>query len=162
MSDKLYIFLDIDGVLATTRQYYTNRKKWHPTYDCYRFDEKCVKVFNQILDQVDATIILSSDWKTHYDRSTMNEILKWNEVNGEISAFTPSLWGTEFKSAQQLEECRAHEILRYVEKHNVKKWIAIDDLDLSEWIPDNFVRTPLESQGIKQSGVKDKILKKIL
>ena len=45
------IFLDIDGVLATTHQYYTNRKKWHEMYDCYRFDEKCVKVFNDIIEK---------------------------------------------------------------------------------------------------------------
>jgi hypothetical protein len=163
MNDKIHIFLDIDGVLATTHQYHTNRKKWHPTYDCYRFDEKCVKVFNEILGRVDAVIVLSSDWKTHYDRNTMNEILEWNGVNGTIHAFTPSSWGSRFTSVQQLEECRADEIKRYVEKHKIKKWIAIDDLDLAPFMSDeNFVRTPRENEGIKQSGVKDKILKKIL
>jgi len=155
-----HIFLDIDGVLATSYQYNTNRKKWHPTFDCYRFDEKCVKVFNSILDNVSGvTVILSSDWKHHYSIAQMNEIFKWNAVNTIVSDTTGSSWGVMFTSIQQLEECRAYEINKYVAEHNLTNWIAIDDLDLSTWIsPEHFVRTPRVSEGIKQCGIKDKIL----
>jgi hypothetical protein len=154
-----YIFLDIDGVLATTAQYYTNRKKWHPMYDCYRFDEKCVKVFNSILDKVDKPIIiLSSDWKDRYTIAMMNEIFKWNGVNAEVSAVTMSSWGIHFTSLKQLEECRSYEINRYVSEYGLTTWVAIDDLNLKLWIPENFVHCTRVNEGIKQTGVKDKIL----
>jgi len=156
-----HLMLDLDGVLATTTQYYSNKKKWHPAYDCYRFDEKCVKVFNEILTAVDfpITIILSSDWKLHYDLKEMNEIFKWNGVKAVLTDYTPSSWGVEFKSLQQLEQCRAYEIMKYVETHNVQNYVAVDDLDLTPWMPEGrFVRTPRANEGIKQNGIKQKII----
>ena len=159
---KPFFFLDIDGVMATSHQFYTNRKKWHDVYDCYRFDEKCVKVLNDIIQKTDPIIILSSDWKDHYSIEQMNAIFEWNGVNSVISDFTGSSWGVIFKSAQQLEECRAYEILEYVKKHDIDgNWVAVDDLDLTQWIPDNFVLTPRVNEGIKQSNIKEKILKVI-
>ena len=164
MNSKAHIFLDIDGVLATSHQYYTNRKKWHDMYDCYRFDEKCVKVFNSILDNInDHAIILSSDWKLRYNIEIMNEIFKWNSVNTVVTDITSNLWGVKFKAVSQLHDCRADEILKYVHEHQIEKWIAIDDLDLSPWIDEqHFVRTPRANEGIKQSGIKDKILSILL
>jgi hypothetical protein len=160
LNNKPHIFLDIDGVLATTFQYYTNRKKWHPMYDCYRFDEKCVKVFNIIIEKTNPIIILSSDWKEKYSIAMLNEIFEWNKVNAVISDKTPIFWGTVYKSYQQLEECRSEEILKYQVDHAdvIDKWVAIDDLNLKSWIPDNFVHCTRANEGIKQSGVKDKIL----
>ena len=159
MKIKFYIFLDIDRVLATTHQYYTNRKKWHDMYDCYRFDEKCVKVFNEILSKTDPVIILSSDWKLRYNLEIMNEIFKWNAVNAVVTDITDNLWGVKFKSVAQLQDCRADEILKYVHENQIENWLAIDDLDLSPWIDEqHFVRTPRANEGIKQSGIKNKIL----
>jgi len=64
-----------------------------------------------------------------------------------------------FTSFQQLEECRAYEILQYVRERELTNWVAVDDLNLSKWIPNNFVYTPKSNEGIKQSGVKEKIIK---
>ena len=159
MNSKLHIMLDIDGVLATSNQYYTNPKNWHSEHNCYRFDKKCVGVFNEILEKTNPIIILSSDWKDSYSIEQMNEIFKWNGVNTIITDFTDSSWGVIFKRLQQLEECRAHEILEYVKKHKIENFLAIDDLDLSPWIPENnFMCTPRANEGIKQSGIKNKIL----
>lgn len=152
------IFLDIDGVLATSHQFYTNRKKW-PDYGSYRFDDKCVKVFNDILKITDPIIVLSSDWKLNYTIEAMNNIFEVNKIEGIISDFTPSLWGTKYLSYSDLDECRAQEILMYVNDHQVSNWVAIDDLKLAPWIPDNFVHTPRANEGIKQSNVKNKIIK---
>jgi hypothetical protein len=148
-------------VLATSAQYYTNRKKWHPMYDCYRFDEKCVRIFNDIIEKTNPVIVLSSDWKDKYTIAMLNEIFEWNNVNAKVSDITPNLWGTQYTSLQQLEECRAEEILKYQVDHAnvVDKWVAIDDLNLKSWMPDNFVHCTRVNEGIKQSGVKDKILK---
>ena len=164
MNSKLHIFLDIDGVLATSNQYYTNPKKWHAEHTCYRFDKKCVNVFNSILDNLnDYVIILSSDWQDKFSLEAMNQIFEWNEVNAVITAFTGMAWGTEFFSVDELEECRAYDITKYVEDHKIENWLAIDDLDLSPWIDDkHFIRTPRANEGIKQSGKKDKILSILL
>jgi hypothetical protein len=155
------MFLDIDGVLATTMQYCTNRKKWHPMYDCYKFDETCVKVFNQLIEKLKPIIVLSSDWKLRYSLIQLNEIFEWNGVIAKISGITPDFWGNLYKSLQELEECRAAEILAYINEHKIEKYVVIDDLDLSPWFPNNFVRTPKSNEGIKQSGIKDKILNKL-
>jgi hypothetical protein len=145
-------------------QYYSNRKKWNPMYDRYKFDETCVKVFNQIIEKIIAAnftpiIILSSDWKEAYPMDILNKIFIINNIDYKIFDKTPTLWGIKYFSLQQLEECRASEILQYVQEHNeIEKYIAIDDLDLSPWMPNNFVRTPRANEGIKQSGIKNKIL----
>jgi hypothetical protein len=163
MNDYRYIFLDIDGVLATDTQYNINPKKWNEYYNRYYFDYKCVKVFNQILSQFDnIKIVISSDWKDHYSLTELRNILKLNNIDVDIVGVTDTLWGVKYFKLDQLEECRANEILDYVKKHNIKKYIAIDDLDLSTWLYDeNFVITPRSNEGIKQSGIKDKIIKKL-
>jgi len=160
MNSKIYIFLDIDGVLATSYQYFTNRKKWHPTYNCYRFDAKCVKVFNTILDSLDNyIIILSSDWQLKYTIEELNEIFEWNNVNCKITDVTGTAWKIKFFEPHEVPECRAYDIVQYAKKHKIKKYLAIDDLDLNHWLDDYFIHTPRANEGIKQSGVKDKILK---
>lgn len=159
MNDKTYLFLDIDGVLATTMQYYSNRKKWNPMYDRYRFDETCVKVFNRIFENSGVLVVLSSDWKENYTIELLNRIFDWNGVKITIIDKTPNFWKVRYTSLQQLEECRSAEIQQYIDDHQIKKYVIIDDLDLSPWFPEGFVRTPRANEGIKQSGVKDKIIK---
>jgi len=163
MNCRPHIFLDIDDVLATSHQYHTNPKNWNDEYNRYRFDKKCVKVFNEIIEKTNPIIILSSDWKLNYSIEVMNRVFEINEINAVVSDITSNLWGVKFKSVAQLEDCRADEILKYVHEHKTEKWIAIDDLDLSPWIDEqHFVRTPRANEGIKQSGIKDKILSILL
>lgn len=154
------LFLDLDGVMVTTPQFFMKRR--HPKFNSCFFDAKCVKVLNEIITKSNATIILSSDWKTHYCIEELNEIFKDNGVIKGIDGITPDLWGIQFYSLQQLEECRSAEILAFVNEHSIKKFVAVDDLNLSQWLPDNFVRCAKTNEGIKQSSIKDKILKIIL
>jgi hypothetical protein len=106
-------------------------------------------------------IILSSDWKIDYNLDMLNRIFEINKVNTKISDITPCLWGVKYFSEKYLEDCRAEEILKYVEEHQLKKFIVIDDLNLKQWLPNNFIHTPKSDEGIKQSGIKDKIFKLI-
>ena len=81
-----------------------------------------------------------------------------------ITATTGSLWGVKFESLNDLEICRAEEIIEYIENHQLQsnKWVAIDDLNMSKYLSDeHFVYTPRVNEGIKQSGIKDKILKRL-
>jgi len=163
VNSKIHIFLDIDDVLTTSYQQNALRKNWHEEYSRYHFDKKCVMVLNEIIKKTNPHIILTSDWKYGFTIERMNEIFKLNRVNGVISDYTRSLWGIRFKTFQELDECRATEILKYVEEYQVENYIAIDDLDLSPWIDDkHFVRTLRANEGIKQTEVKDKILNILL
>jgi len=146
VNSKPHIFLDIDGVLSLDfdEVTYSNQKKWFEKMIARcPLNKKAVKAFNTICETTDPVIILSSDWKDHYDIELMNEFFEWNGITHKITAYTPSAWGVMFTSF-------------------LINWVAIDDLDLSPWIPNNFVHTPKSNEGIKQSGVKDKILNILL
>jgi hypothetical protein len=151
------IFIDIDSVLVTTRQHFS--KKLHPKYMTCPFDSKCVKVLNEIIEKTNPIIILSSDWKLNFKLAELNEIFNDNGVNSIITDITPDFWGTQFKSIQEIDTCRGFEILKYVHQRQIEKYVAVDDLDLRPWLVDHFVRCTHATEGIKQSGVKEKILK---
>ena len=155
-NNNTYIFVDLDGVIVTSRQHLS--KKLHPKYMSNPFDKKCVNVFNEICDTTTPIIILSSDWKLHYNLDELNEIFRDNGMNCIITDVTTCLWGTMFTNFSQLEECRAAEIMQYVKEHNIINFMAIDDLNLSKWIPDRFVHCTRSFEGIKQSGIKEKII----
>lgn len=64
---------------------------------------------------------------------------------------------------------RATEIMHWLKKHpEVEQWVAIDDIDMSkrpdvrkdcdEWGLEKSVLTPRSTEGIKQSGIKDKVI----
>ena len=163
MNSKPHIFLDIDGVLALNNEmYYENEKHWYPKFNRYRLNKGAVKVLNEICDEVDPVIVLSSDWKDHYGIADMNEYFEWCGITHKISDYTSTLWGIQYTSYQDLEECRATEILLYVRERELTTWVAIDDLDMKPWIPDNFVHTPRSNEGIKQTNAKNKILSILL
>jgi hypothetical protein len=79
-------------------------------------------------------------------------------------AYTPDLKDFDegnyhlLKSALDFEEIRVLEINKYLEDHpEVTHWVAVDDMDLSKL--SHFVQTKRPyNEGIKQSGVKDKII----
>jgi hypothetical protein len=157
--------LDIDGVIATSQCWGRgNDNKW----DAYMFDPKCVALLNFLLKETGAEIILSSDWKNHYTLFEMNEIFAHNGVIKGPIGFTPNL---KSYKGDNLEGGRADEINEWLKHHAWKgdvKWVAIDDLDLSEKCDEfgnvisgvkNFVHCPRHLEGIKQCGIKEKILK---
>jgi hypothetical protein len=74
------------------------------------------------------------------------------------------MWSQEW----DLEQVRTIEIKQYLHDHTeITHWVSIDDLNMGKigepwkdiWAIDNFVLTPKSSEGIKQSGIKEKILK---
>jgi hypothetical protein len=160
VNSKPHIFLDIDSVLALNNEMYVeNDKHWYPKFNRYRLNGGAVKILNEICVKVDPIIILSSDWKHHYSIADMNEYFEWCGIIYKITDYTASSWGVMFTSFQQLEECRAYEIKQYVREREILNYVAIDDLDLSPWIPNNFVHTPNSNMGIKQSNAREKIIK---
>lgn len=151
---KRFIYTDIDGVLCLGTE-----NKYHLTKWGYlqKFNPKAVKIFNEILQKTNADIIISSDWKYHFNLKQLGEIfLEWAKIDKAPIDVTPS---SEKITLQQLEEFRAKEILEHVSLHKPNSWVAIDDLDLCQYIDsDHFVWLPKYMEGIKQSSKKDKII----
>jgi hypothetical protein len=148
----------------------------------YRFDnfnKKAVKVLNEILEETGAEIVVSSDWRYH---ASLEELQKYYTDQGIIKGpigrtkFTHEIdkqkWEKHFRNYAKLEEERSFEIKTYLEEHpEVTSWVAVDDLNMGkfqkegdlefefDWGLDNFVHTKKSNEGIKQSGIKEKILK---
>jgi len=195
------IFLDHDGVICLSNNWGSRYKKAEsfrsrtgvcaklsdPEYglpvNCKfdNFDKKSLKVLNSILEETNAEIVVSSDWKRH---CTVEELGIYYEEQGIFKkpiAYTKKFsecdWHKSidmiWSSSEELEQERFIEITQYIKDHpEITKWVAIDDLHMGkhvenssygefdrEWGLDNFVWTPICDEGIKQCGIKDKILK---
>jgi hypothetical protein len=182
------IFLDNDGVICLSSNWGTRhkkQKKWGNRklsmstksipveYRFDNFDKKAIQILNEILVGTDAEIVVSSDWRQH---ATLEELGEYYESQGILKkpiAFTPNLsecnnYDDTFPWMRQwdLEQTRSLEIKQYLLNHpEVTHWVAVDDLNMGKdepwkdvWGLENFVLTPRGCEGIKQSGIKDKIL----
>jgi hypothetical protein len=159
------IFLDIDGVIATNKQFFMNSKKFRDKNDWakelrvgYPFDKGCVKILNEILTETGAEIILSSDWKMGRSLEDLDIIFKQNGVIKSPIDITPNEW----VSMSNTTKNRACQIESYLMNNKVDKYVVIDDLPVGEFMKlteddDKFVLTN-DREGIKQLGIKNKIL----
>ena len=188
MKTNKVLFLDNDGVICLANNWgsrVNKRKKdkislvmndpdVEAKYRFDYFDKKAVKVLNQVLEETGAEIVVSSDWRLY---ATLEELGDYYLSEGIIKkpiAFTKRYIGCdkpdEFKWVRQTmyEQQRCIEVRQYLTDHpEVTHWACIDDLVLGEkdffgferkWGLSNFVHTPRENEGIKQSGVKEKLL----
>lgn len=182
------LFLDHDGVLCLSTEWGRRLKygrvnppkegDWRSIFD--GFNPKAVKVLNQIIEKTGAEIVVSSDWRYHGTKEIMDRVYIDCGVSKTPIGYTPTLskctwhlqngvyhWDSEFG----LEQERCVEIKQYLVDHpEVTHWVAIDDLNLGktikrfsgtidvDWGLENFVLTPKPNEGIKQSGIKEKIL----
>ena len=138
------------------------------------FDKKAIKILNEIIEQSGAEIVVSSDWRLH---ATLEEIGEYYLSKGIIKkpiAFTKRYIGCdrpdqfEWRRGTMYEQQRCIEVHQFIIDHpEITNWVCIDDLQLGAkdsygfeqiWGLSNFVHTPKMSEGIKQSGIKDKIL----
>lgn len=184
---KSILFLDIDGVLSLFSNWGSRNKKWENYVKNSQnlnyllkdapvdirfddFDKKAVKVLNSILEITGAEIVISSDWRGHATLEELGEYFSSQGVIKKPIGYTPtSLPGDlpyffDAFDKTELEQTRSYEILEWLKEHpEVTHWVAVDDLDMSvregKWGLTNFVHTPKMREGIKQSGIKDKILK---
>lgn len=147
------------------------------------FNKKAIKVLNSILEETGAEIVVSSDWKRWASVEEMGEYYESQGIIKKPIAFTPNLgqcnWyieaypaGFMWSREWDIEQTRSIEIKQYLIDHpEITHWVSIDDLKMGktglhysvpyehEWGLDNFVETPRGTEGIKQSGIKEKILK---
>jgi hypothetical protein len=154
----------------------------------YRFDNfdvKAVKILNQILETTGAEIVVSSDWRLH---ASLDEIGEYYTSKGIIKkpiGFTEVFHYTNWLEEGRIpsdfdwnrtdgrEQERHFEIKDWLKSHpEVTHWVAVDDLHMGihvaassygpydrDWGLENFVWTPRDCEGIKQNGIKQKIIK---
>lgn len=146
------------------------------------FDKKAIDVLNEILETTGAEIVVSSDWKAWASVEQMGEYYEMQGIIKKPIAYTKNLGQCSFQDTKSfiwsatydLEQSRYVEITQYLMDHpEITHWVSVDDLhmgrhvenskygafDRDDWGLENFVWTPRPSEGIKQSGVKEKILK---
>ena len=141
------------------------------------FDEKAVRILNKILEETGAEIVVSSDWKRWANVEEMGEYYESKGIIKKPIALTPDLGDCTWENPEReswvwsprwdLEMSRVVEIRQYLYDHpEITHWVAIDDLDMGKngepwknWGLDNFVLTPRSNEGIKQSGIKEKVIK---
>ena len=174
------LFLDHDGVICLSNNWGGRYKK--KGYDSNpetpmdtrmdSFDAKAVKVLNWIIEKTGCEIVVSSDWKRCGTLEQMQKMYTTRGIKPPIG-LTPFLkdctvhgnnfiWSKEWN----LEQERSIEIKQYLHDHpEITHWVAVDDLNMSNgegwknWGLENFVLTPKSWEGIKQCGIKEKILK---
>ena len=183
------IFLDNDGVICLSNNWGGRYKKWakyrsaNPETSKYHndapveirfddFDKKAVKILNEILNETGAEIVVSSDWRYHATLEELGEYYISQGISkkpigvtkrlGECDQPENFIWPRQW----DLEQSRSLEILQYLRDNpEVTEWVAVDDLNMGKdeewkiWGLNNFVLTPKSSEGIKQSGIKEKIIK---
>lgn len=147
------------------------------------FDKGAIKVLNEIIDKTGAEIVVSSDWQAFATIDELGDYYTLHGINKRPIDTTHieegldlSLFPSDYEWTRQfaIEQTRCLFIKRWIDSHpSITHWCAVDDLDLGEyfkprgWTPGhsrewglkNFIHTPREREGIKQSGIKDKIIK---
>ena len=193
------IFLDHDGVICLPNQWGGRHKKEKEyrkdkklSYDepvsidarFDNFDKKCVNILNEIIEEIECEIVVTSDWRV---KATLEEMGIYYENQGIIKKpidFTHSMSYEEYEQSRidntfknynyEYDEIRANEMRKYLSEHpEITHWVAIDDLDMRyysydyageiiiPWGLKNFIMTRF-NEGLKQTGLKDKILKYLI
>ena len=145
------IFLDHQGVMYIQK---------HPNPGTLEiFDLENIKILNSILQKdSDIEIVISSDWKYWV---TLEEMQMFYEKQGIVKkpiAYTPK---TLVYSKNNYPKQRSVEIKNWLILNKVKKWVAIDDLNMCKYL-DNFIWIDEPEKGLKQSGVTEKIIEALL
>jgi hypothetical protein len=196
---KSILFLDLDGVICLSSNWGSRHKKqkeWrrlkssiHPNempveYRFDNFDQKAVKILNEILEETGAEIVLSSDWRLYATLEELGEyflskgiIKKPIDMTDKYKNIYPSEFSIRYNSDLNFE--RYMEIQYWLDNNpEVTHWVAVDDLLMSvKYLADrfssnngsdkkpgltNFVWTPFSDEGIKQTGIKEKIVKYLI
>lgn len=112
---KMYIFLDIDGVLNTKEDW--NRK-------VYSLNPKCVAAFCRLLRHLpQPKIVLSSTWRNGIARDGSTAV----HIDDLLKVLGPAGIHTVDKTATAPDGSRSKEVEHYLRRHNADDYIILDD-----------------------------------
>lgn len=172
------IFLDHFGVMCLPKEHgRTNNYDDYPSASEFKgiyadFDKEAIDILNHILEITNSDIVISSDCKY---QATLEEIQLFYKKQGIIRqpfCFTPPFtdievpndfaWDDKLRLMQQ----RYFEVAAYVDAMKIAKWVCVDDMHVGNtvngvkrnWGLTNFVWISRSDEGIKQQGIKEKIV----
>jgi len=150
------IFLDIDGVLCVYPASHHNFRV-NPNHKVSEFAGKNLKA---IIDKTGANIVISSSWRLfpEYLSDLIKQLgtygIAWNQVIGITDDLSKD---PDIKDHIHL---RLTEINAYIEKHNIKKYIILDDFALDKYTTDkNFIKTQMHT-GLTEE-LRDRAIKRL-
>jgi len=116
-----YIFLDIDGVVATNN-------------DDSFFNNECVYLVSKLANESGATIVLSSDWRFTMSASEMSKrIFEETGIPIDIEAITTKKIGNIEDGIIVDFENRGQEISEFLRDSNYGTYVILDDLPAFEF-----------------------------
>jgi hypothetical protein len=136
--DKI-IFLDIDGVINLPKK--TSRGINAST----KIDASCCQNLKKVLDASGAFIVITSTWRL---QSSVMDGLK--EQLRDFGIYSFRIVGQTSNLTKQIDfstyaELRWLEIKDYIRQKNIKDYIIIDDVDLSKYEKQRFVKTDIQT-----------------
>jgi hypothetical protein len=132
---KKIIFIDVDGPLAwgTWSDGRVELSLASSTFKMpYPWVEEDCQALKKILDESNARLVLSSDWKKHFSFIQLKRIFQYYGITAPIIDITThqDLWMKMSRPGAEWE--RAAEITKWVKDNKVSNWISIDDMRLAE------------------------------
>ncbi len=130
------IFIDVDGPLAwgTWGDGRVTLDDSSKTFTIpYPWVQEDCQALRKILDESNAKMVLSSDWRKHFSFFQMKRIFEYYGIAGHnlIDITThQDLWMK--LSRPSIEWERAAEIKKWVKDNKISNWISIDDMQLNK------------------------------
>lgn len=145
--DKV-IFLDVDGVLNCS----DTKAKYQGFIG---IDNKKVKLLAKLVNATGAIIVLSSSWKHYWDKNPeycdeFGIYLNKKLLQENLTIFD--------KTYDRKKWCRGEGIKKYIEEHNVKNFVVLDDevFDFEDYetIFQNWIQTDYFKKGITEEQIE--------
>ena len=133
---KKIIFIDVDGPLAwgswADGKVIINEGTMNEFTIPYAWDIADCEALKTILDETNAKLVLSSDWRFQFSFRQMKDIFQHYGIHpSHLLDMTCqfSLWNKISRAS--LEHERALQVVKWAKDNKITNWIAIDDLNLS-------------------------------
>jgi hypothetical protein len=143
------IFLDCVGVVAGGE--YAKNIHSFPGDSMFRqclneIDPRAVALLNQIVDQTQAKVVITSTWRTKFGFEMVERMLQKHGFTGEVIDGTP-----------QTDGIRGNEIQAYLDNEpSVEKFVILDDGDVTKELSPFLVQTTWLT-GLRQKHVEQAV-----
>ena len=145
--DKV-IFLDVDGVLN-----FSGSKARFQGF--IGIDNKKVKLLAKLVNATGAIIVLSSSWKHHWDKNPEYCDKFGTYLNKKLLQENLTIFD---KTYDRKKWCRGEGIKKYIEEHNIKNFVVLDDevFDFEDYetIFQNWIQTDYFKEGITEEQIE--------
>lgn len=149
------LFLDHYGVMVLSQKYANRNESVLPSLEEIqnakipdKFNKDAVNLLNAIIEKTNCEIVVTSDWKTKMSLGDMKSFYKSQGVSKSPLSYTDSISAGKMSIPKR----RSLEILNFIERGNIDKWAAVDDLYLGNYLP-RFVWCQFPHLGILGNGI---------